>query len=83
MIVVIELAIYIRRGPDTQGITQDLYARDTAEAALFTSLPTQPVAAVQKMQAPPTAEQENLHSPAIIPQTQTPLQTPPYCPLGT
>ena len=50
MIVIIKLVIY----PEWSrylGIIQGLYARYREEAALFTTLPTQPVAAVQKIQA--------------------------------
>ena len=62
MIVIIKLAIYLEwfRYRD---IIQGLYARDRAEEALVIALPTQPVAAVQKIQANQPQSKRSFTSP--------------------
>ena len=72
IIVIIKVAIYPKRSRYLR-VIQDLYARDRAEAALFTSLPMKPVATVQKMQvyqppskrsftAPPSSRKPRHHT---------------------
>ena len=62
MIVIIKLAIYLEWSRYL-GSIQGLYAKDRAEADLFTTLPTQPVAAVQKMQVDQPQNKKNFTTP--------------------